>query len=208
MSTVGLSITDPAGHASTARGFFLAVIVLTALCFVPAPVSAAPILSVSPTSSDLLIGDPFTLDVSVENVTDLYAFQFNITFDPTVLRVDDVLEGAFLSSGGPTLFVPDINQMLGSLTFTASLIGPVSGVSGHGVLATLAFTTIAPGTGSVTLADVILLDSSLTDIPDVSLQSGDVTVRERTPVPEPSSLGLMSLGTALIAVWRLRRHVS
>jgi hypothetical protein len=55
---------------------------------------------------EVIVGEPVSVDGSISNVTDLYALQFAVEFDPNVLAVMGVGEGAFLPSGGATFFLP------------------------------------------------------------------------------------------------------
>ena len=45
------------------------------------PASAAPILRVSPSSTDVTAGGIFSVDFAIDDVVDLYAFQFGISFN-------------------------------------------------------------------------------------------------------------------------------
>jgi hypothetical protein len=44
------------------------------------------------------------VDVNISGVTDLYDFQFDLSFNPAVIQATSVLEGKFLLSGGGTTF--------------------------------------------------------------------------------------------------------
>ena len=160
-------------------------------------VSAAPILSIEPPSQGVRPGQSFSLDVHITGVTDLYAFQFDLAFNPAVLSAVSITEGAFLPGGGATFFIPGaIDNAGGTITFTAdSLLGPPPGASGSGIFATIDFQALALGTSPVTLANVILLDSSLAEITP-STVDGSVTVT--TAMPEPSTSLL--LATSLIGL--------
>ena len=164
----------------------------------PSHTEAAAILSVSPASSDAEEGQSFVIEVTIDDVTDLYAFQFDVAFDSSVLQADDILEGAFLGTGGATFFIPgSIDNALGVITFTAnSLLGPDPGVTGNGTLATLVFTALSAGTSGIDISNVILLDSSLVDI-ETSTAGGSVDVRPGT-VPEPGTLTLLAVGATLL----------
>src|SRR5437870_1479224 len=117
---------------------------LLALFFVPIALGFAdPILvSIQPSTSSVTPGDTLTLDVDVANVTDLFAFQFDLGFSPGVLSALSITEGAFLPGGGTTFFIPGtIDNVGGAITATAdSLIGTISGVNGNGTLAAVQFT--------------------------------------------------------------------
>jgi general secretion pathway protein D len=119
----------------------------------------------------------------VSSVSDLTAFQFDISFDPAVLAAAGIAEGAFLSSGGTTFFSPgDIDNTAGLISFTAgTLLGPGAGVNGSGTLASLNFDAIALGTSPIALSNVILIDSTLAEIPS-AVSGGSVRV---TVIPEP-----------------------
>jgi general secretion pathway protein D len=152
--------------------------------------ASAATISIEPTSSTMSAGGTVNVSVQVTDVTDLYAYQFDLFFNPAVLSTTTVSEGGFLSSGGSTFFVPGtIDNVAGTVTLTAgALEGPVPGVSGSGVLATVLFTGVGLGASPVTLSNVVLLDSTGTDIA-TSIQSGSVTV-----IPEPASVMLLGCG--------------
>ena len=58
-------------------------------------------LFIDPSSLNVTVGQTFSLSVSISGVTDLYAFQFDIGYDPNVLSANTISEGAFLPTGGP-----------------------------------------------------------------------------------------------------------
>ena len=116
------------------RSMIIVGIVLTTVFLSPA--FADTVLSVSPASSTVTNGSTFAVDVNISGVTDLYNFQFDLGFNPAVIQATNVLEGAFLSGGGSTFFLPGtIDNTAGSITFNAdTLEGMIPGVSGGGIL--------------------------------------------------------------------------
>jgi adhesin HecA-like repeat protein len=162
--------------------------------------SAAPILSIEPPSLVVQLGKSFTLDVRISGVADLFAFQFDLAFNPLILTAESVDEGPFLPSGGTTAFIAGtVDNMAGTITGTAdTLIGAVPGVDGSGVLASVDFEALSVGTSPITLSDVIMLDSGLNDIP-VSIVGGGVTV---AAIPEPSAWLLLSAAGFGFFIWR------
>jgi hypothetical protein len=92
----------------------------------------------------------------------------------------EITEGSFLPGGGTTFFIPGIIDNVGGGVCAAadSLIGAISGVTGDGTLAEFQLTTLAAGTSALSLANSILLDSSLNDITaDNTIQNRSVTNR-------------------------------
>ncbi|MGH9396529.1 MAG: cohesin domain-containing protein [Terriglobia bacterium] len=174
-------------------------------------VRAAPItIAIVPSTTTVPLGSDASLGIAISNVSDLYAFQFDLGFNPTLLSGQTIVEGAFLPAGGSTLFIPGtIDNTGGTIAFTAdTLLGPGLGLNGSGILATVTFATIAPGTSSIDLLNVLLLDSNLNDIAFGSA-NGSVTVNGMAPVPEPSSLTLLATAVlALIALAVARMQIS
>src|SRR5690349_16751681 len=83
-------------------------------------IASADVVSIQPPATNQASGDTFTVDVNVSGVADLYAFQFDLTFDPTLLFAVLVTEGGFLPGGGTTFFIPGtIDNVGGDITATA-----------------------------------------------------------------------------------------
>lgn len=160
---------------------------------------AAPVFSITGPPS-VSVGSTFGLSVVATDVTDLYAYQLDVTFDPTLFQATGVSQGGFLPSGGTTFFDGGtIDNVLGTISFVFdTLLGPGPGVSGGGELVALSFTSIGSGIGTFGLANVIALDSALNDIP-VGTQGLTVAA-----VPEPASW--MLAGFALFAAFSTRRR--
>jgi hypothetical protein len=168
----------------------------------------APTLSVVPVSgSSVGVGNQIQYDINISNVSDLYAFQFDVIFNPKVVSFVSIDEGPFLPSGGATFFIPGTLDSFGSNTLAATgdvILSAVPGVTGDGILAILTLQGVGGGISSLDLANVLLLDSNLSSI-DSTLQSGSVTVTS-TAVPEPSSALLLLAGvSSLFLVALLKR---
>jgi hypothetical protein len=157
---------------------------------------------VSPTTVNLTQGQSVTVDVDVDSIADLYAYQFDFSFDPTILQATSVAEGGFLSGAGSTLFFPGtIDNVGGTITTNAnSLETAVSGASGGGALVRFMFLAIAPGASQNDISNVLLLDSNLDGI-TADIGNGSVIVAA-APAPEPSPVVLMLMGGALMFILR------
>jgi adhesin HecA-like repeat protein len=169
----------------------------------------ADTVSVVPKPPAVSTGSSFPVDVNISGVTDLYDFQFDLSFNPAVLQATNVVEGAFLSTGGFTFFLPGtIDNTAGTITFNAdTLLTAISGVSGSGTLLEFDFTALASGTSDLTIlnnANLILQDSTGAPISS-TLNRGSVTVLGTTAVPEPSSLLMLGAGLLGLAGLTLKK---
>jgi Cohesin domain len=146
------------------------------------------------------MGGSFDVNIVIDDALDLYAFQFDVTFDPSVLQATAVNEGALLPTGGATFFLPGvIDNSAGSISANSdSLIGFVPGVGGNGALISITFQAIAVGTSALTLSNVSFLDSALADIAVPSAANVEVNVLKGATVPLPASLLLLTSGLALL----------
>ena len=177
------------------------VVLAAALLFVPLLTGQAVI---SPGSTDVFVNQVFTLPVDIAGVSDLYAFQFDLAFDPTILQLLSVSEGSFLPGAGSTIFIPGaIDNVGGTATATAdTLVGDIPDASGDGDLLDFTFQAIDTGASSVSLSNEFLLDSSFNFIPFTTVD-GSVTVAA-TPTPEPP--GLSWIGCFAVAAMLLARR--
>lgn len=163
-----------------------------AFLFVAATPGYAAVISVQPSPLNVSVGQSFSINVDISNVSDLYTFHFDIGFDPAVVSPVSVAEGGFLPSGGTTSFGYNFVYNSGSSGLTAYAIsiddllatsGP--GVSGTGTLATINFNALAIGNTLITISNELLSDASLDTIP-ASIQNGNISVQP-VNVPEPPS---------------------
>jgi hypothetical protein len=158
-------------------------------------------IAVLPTNLAEKAGQTFTLSIDITGAVDLYAYQFDLGFDPTVLAAISVSEGSFLPAGGSTIFLPGtIDNVGGSISANADILnGAVSGVSGSGDLLDVTFRALAGGSSKVQIFNVIALDSFGLGQTETTAAS---TVQV-SPVPEPPT-GLLLMAVALFACPRLR----
>ncbi len=180
-----------------------ALVAIPVLLASSAPVRAAAVLSVS-VPGTASVGQQVTADVNISGVSSLYSFQFDLDFTPGVLEATSESEGTFLPSGGTTFFIQGVpDNSTGTVSDTAdTLVSLLPGVSGSGTLAALDFTGLTTGHGTFTLANVILLNSSLNPIP-FTTSGAEISVQGGGAVPEPISgalvgPGLLALGLAVI----------
>ena len=169
--------------------------------------SASTVVS-APTAS----GGPgqFSIAISVSGAADVYAYQFDLGFDPSLLSAVSVSEGSFLSPAGATFFVPGtIDNTAGVVSFVAdTLLTATPGANGAGELAEITFTALRNGVSALSLSNIVLLDSSLSTIATTA-SDGAVTVTAGVAsVPEPSSGALLALALSFVVLRRVSRRRS
>jgi parallel beta-helix repeat protein len=147
------------------------------------PCAAAGVY-ISPTVSTVGISKTITIDVMASNVENLYGFQMQLDFDPSVVEVVDsnsLFPGVQIERG--TFPVPDevfinrANNALGTIEYYASLQGDKPGVSGSGVLARIVLHGLEVGTSELAFVDAILSDPQSVEIP-ADIEGGVVDVVE------------------------------
>ena len=168
---------------------------------------AAPVLlSVTPSSSNVTIGDVFTLDIRIQGVTDLFSWQMDLGFTPVgLLNASPATAGNFLGVG-QTFGAGTVNNASGTITAMFSALSGSSGVSGNGILASIAFEAMMAGMATVSLSNVMLLDSNLEDIffawPTNAFPATVNIAQAGNNIPEPSSLALIGIALACICLTR------
>ena len=128
--------------------------------------SSDTVLYVYPTKKYITTSSSFLIDINVENVTDLYGFEFKLSYDTTILDATNITEGPFLKSGGPTFIAKmEINETTGTIWVAITLYEVEKGVDGSGTLVTITFEATALGDSPLHLYDTILGDSYGNPIP-------------------------------------------
>jgi hypothetical protein len=109
----------------------------------------------------LVIGESFSLNVSIENCIDVYAVQVDVHYDPTVLRVVSISPASI--SVFPLLVKKDSNvfdELLnltyngptyGQIYYVTARGGDATGVDGDCFLFTITFKVISDGSSSIQL---------------------------------------------------------
>jgi hypothetical protein len=128
----------------------------------PVQSTSTTTISVSPSTVTVNAGKNFSINVTISSVSDLYGWQFALSWNASLLDLVNVTEGPFLKSGGSndTYFNYNLNATAGNLIADCTLLGNVPGVSGSGVLATITFHVKNGGQCPLNLFDVELYDSS------------------------------------------------
>jgi len=172
--------------------------------------TAAPVLSVSVSPLSAPVGTRFIVGVTATDVVDLYAWEFDLSFNSAVVSALSVSEGDFIPAFGPTVFFGGtIDNTAGTVSFNASsLLGAIAGGSGSGLLARFEFEGVAGGSSALRLDNANLLDSALAIIGGTSLRSTEIRITPAgpTPLPSPSTLALALPALLGLAGIRLRQQ--
>lgn len=110
-----------------------------------------PLLMINPRVSGAAPTESFSVNIMVADVVELYAWQFNLTFNPAILEAVGVVEGPFLKQLRNTIMpAPNINNT-GGWVYAADAFfdWEQAGASGDGVLASANFRVKAAGIASI-----------------------------------------------------------
>jgi len=136
-------------------------------------------IKVSPASKRVpLSGGAFSMDIVAQDVTNLGAYQVELTFNPAVVHVTTVTPGPFLGSTGRTVSPvgPAIDNGAGKVIFGAFTFGTQPGINGTGVLATITFQPRAKGTSALHLQNLQAADPSSNPIAGITTEDGQVEI--------------------------------
>lgn len=115
-----------------------------------------PTISLNPSSvSGVSTGSTFSVNVTISSASNIYGWQVNITFNPSVLTVEGATEGSFLKSVIATVWVTSIANDRGFVLASSSPNPPYpsAGVNGSGVLATITFKVKSSGGSDLDFVD-------------------------------------------------------
>lgn len=166
---------------------FLLAIVVTGLIVVQARAQQATISVVPASYTVPTVGSSFIVNVTVQNVEDLYGWALKLYYPNDVLNGTSMTEGPFLKTGGfHTVFIKvnftdNYNATYGFVNLLCTRTGNVLGANGTGTLATITFKSVSTsGPQTLHLADIGLSDSNDTAIPFAAVD-GEVTVIPEFP---------------------------
>ena len=140
----------------------------------------------------LVPGENFTINITIANVTNLYSFEFKLSFNSTILNALEVELGDFFPTPENVSIIepPWINNTAGYIHFGAKITGCELPRSGGGTLSVVTFQVMDVGYSALNLYDTHITDSWSDPIPhetfegyfnNVLLSRRDVAVINVTP---------------------------
>ena len=131
----------------------------------------------STNTTSVRIGDTFTVHVDAEKVTNLAGWQFDLTFDPDVLKIVEIKEGGFLKRRGGTTFFQrgTIDNTAGKIKGLSAALISKNGVTGTGRLLSVVFSAKTGGSSELTLHN-FQLGSNIGDVIPAGIRNLTITV--------------------------------
>jgi hypothetical protein len=112
------------------------------------------------------VGETFTVQVRIDNGSNVFAIPFDINYDPNILEVTGLREGAYLKKGGgQTTFLNSIDKAGGKITVGLTRLGRIGGVSGSGAVMSVDFKALRRGTASLSFTNGRPMDAGLNTLP-------------------------------------------
>ena len=187
----------------------LLVIWAVALIMVPSQVGQAqsdqPVVSIQPTTLEVGINQTAEIAVAIKNISGLYGMELQISFDPTLLEVEDanpdmsgiqVSLGTFLEPG--LLLFNTVDNDLGTIKYVMSQMDPAEPKNGEGILLVIKVKAKAAGTSTVNITSAVLASQDGMAIAS-QLESGQIIVTEQGPSGDaPTEFAKVDDGGAVI----------
>jgi hypothetical protein len=129
------------------------------------------VIYVSPDTISVAPGESFDIAVTIKRAENVYSWQFKLSWDPTILELQEVSEGNFLKQGVyPTTFQEYVDNEAGNLVVVCFFLGDnrAWSANGDGTLATVTFYVKDTGYTPLLLYDTELLDYDYHKLPHTS----------------------------------------
>jgi hypothetical protein len=108
----------------------------------------------------LTAGQTSTVGVVVDNVNDLFSIPFLLRYNPAVISVEEVRHGGFLQAGDQAIaIVLQVDKEHGQAIISATRQPNTPGASGTGTVTGIVIKALAPGTSTLSIAQVNARDS-------------------------------------------------
>jgi general secretion pathway protein D len=138
---------------------------------------AQPRLIFNPGTATIQLNTPVSVQLVLENVSDLYSAPVKLKFDPKVLRLTSIRPGPLMSTDGQNVnFTENTLNDTGEATITLNRLPGSGGVAGSGAILNLTFQGIGRGNSVVSVSDAEVKNVQQQPIP-VSAPSMAIAVQ-------------------------------
>lgn len=142
--------------------------------------------------SGLQVGDEFIIAIHLQDITDMYGIELQLSFNPSLLQVQDDKPGTVGIQIQPGEF-PDpqlcfspqnaADNTVGSIAYAVSLLNPSPTATGSGVLARVRFRAIGAGVSDIIISRAVIVASDSCCL-EVTTENGVINVATAaTPTP-------------------------
>jgi len=132
-------------------------------------------LELTPATQSVNSGSQATINIVVEDVTDLKGASITLNFDATKLQYDSSADGGFIP-GAVHLPPPPINLDNVNGWVVLDLASITSSASGTGTIMNVTFDTIAQGDANITFGTTLLRDSANAAITHITGSGCSITI--------------------------------
>jgi len=159
-------------------------------------------IRISPARKNVMIGDAFSINIEVADITNLAGFQYDISYDPDILGYVTSEKGSFLSNRGQNeLFCMDADtKTLGLIHNLVCVTLGGGSVNGTGVINTITFAAIKSGKSDIKLLNVKLVDPHSNYLPYKTI-NGIACVSPSVTVANPTSSITWVKGQSASIAW-------
>ncbi len=155
------------------------------------------VIEVDPASMTVGVGDNLAVDVKMDTSAEIYALQFEIFYNDSVLDFIGLSEGGFLGSDGETT-LPTTDNGSGWILFVDTRAMVDYGISGEGTLASLSFKSDGQGSVVIDLNNLQVFavsDGNITSVPFKSSNGNIAVFRLIGDINGDCEVGIMDLTT-------------
>jgi hypothetical protein len=172
------------------------------LIFVACATFISPVWSQSPESTvrvepaeiQASAGEAVQVTIEIDNVMNLGAFQFDLTYDPAIVEIDNIALGDFAGGTGRSMNPLGPKIEAGKALFGAFSFGDAAGPDGSGTLAVVTLKAQTEGQTSLSLENVQVVDVrggriTVSTVGATMMVSGSLPAAEGAasiPVDEPT----------------------
>jgi LysM repeat protein len=162
---------------------------------------AEAVVRLQPSTQQVNVGDVIAVEMRIDNAVNLVAASAQLQFNPAILQVQDAdttKEGVQIQPGGfpapDFVAINAVTNTVGIINYWVTEIPPFDLTNQSGLLATITFQALAPGSSDLTFTEVILSNNVPQPIP-VTTQPGQITVGQG-PTSTPTNTPLPGQATA------------